>query len=145
MKQVLQALLASADAKSQDGSPDKEDRASSLVVSRSYLRQLLQAFEEEKQRGTPLSDEQPANVQKALPSLPSLLREATSCTPYEPLTPQELRVLQLLAMGHSNQEIANALVVSLNTVKSHLKHLYSKLSVSSRIQASTRARDLHLL
>jgi len=48
-------------------------------------------------------------------------------------------------MGHSNQEIANALVVSLNTVKSHLKHLYSKLSVSSRIQASTRARDLHLL
>ena len=63
----------------------------------------------------------------------------------ETLTQQELRVLRLLALGRSNQDIAQELVVSLNTVKTHVKNLYSKLHVSSRTQASTLARDLQLL
>jgi LuxR family maltose regulon positive regulatory protein len=65
--------------------------------------------------------------------------------PVEALTPQEQRVLRLLAAGRSNQEIAQALTVSLNTVKTHVKNLYSKLHVTSRMQASALARDLQLL
>ncbi len=144
MKQVLQALLVLADAKRQDGSPDKVDLTSSLIVSRSYIRHLLQTFEEE-QGDASLPDEQPTHPQKTLQSIPSLLGVTASHAPQEPLTAQELRVLCLLAAGRSNQEIASTLVVSLNTVKSHLKHLYSKLGVNSRIQASLRARELHLL
>jgi LuxR family maltose regulon positive regulatory protein len=56
-----------------------------------------------------------------------------------------LWVLRLLAAGRSNQEIAQELVVSLNTVKTHVKNLYSKLQVSSRAQAFVRAHDLRVL
>ena len=63
----------------------------------------------------------------------------------ETLTPQERRVLRLLAAGRSNQEIAHELVISLNTVKTHVKNLYSKLQVSSRLQALAQARDSQLL
>ncbi|HEU5097948.1 MAG TPA: LuxR C-terminal-related transcriptional regulator [Roseiflexaceae bacterium] len=60
----------------------------------------------------------------------------------EPLSPQEGRVLQLLGQGYSNPEIARELVVSINTVKAHLKNIYRKLGVSNRLQAGTAARAL---
>lgn len=63
----------------------------------------------------------------------------------EPLSAQEQRVLRLLAVGWSNQEIARELVVSINTVKDHAKHLYRKLGVSNRVQAGEVARQLKLL
>src|SRR5512135_3565099 len=53
----------------------------------------------------------------------------------EPITERELGVLELLNMGLSNDDIARHLVVSRNTVKSHLEHLYGKLGVSSRGRA----------
>ncbi|HEY7419832.1 MAG TPA: LuxR C-terminal-related transcriptional regulator, partial [Ktedonobacteraceae bacterium] len=62
-----------------------------------------------------------------------------------PLSPQEQRILRLLIAGHSNPEIARDLVVSVNTVKTHLKHLYSKLQVRNRTQACAVAREWHLL
>ncbi|QBD77494.1 hypothetical protein EPA93_16445 [Ktedonosporobacter rubrisoli] len=61
---------------------------------------------------------------------------------FVPLSEQEERVLQLLAAGWSNQEIARELIISVNTVKYHVKHLYQKLGVSNRLQASEVARDL---
>jgi ATP/maltotriose-dependent transcriptional regulator MalT len=61
-----------------------------------------------------------------------------------PLTAQEERVLQGLSAGLSNQEIASNLIVSINTVKYHVKHLYQKLGVSNRLQASSAARQLRL-
>ena len=63
----------------------------------------------------------------------------------EPLSDRELEILRLLAAGHSNQEIAQSLVVSLNTVKTHLKNIYAKLGARSRTQALARARELGLL
>lgn len=60
----------------------------------------------------------------------------------EPLSAQEQRVLQLLVTGETNQQIARELVVSVNTIKSHLKNLYRKLGVSNRLQASEAARHL---
>ena len=51
------------------------------------------------------------------------------------LTRRELELLQLLCQGLTNQEIGNILFVSINTVKTHLKHLYSKLDVRNRAEA----------
>ncbi|GHO90093.1 LuxR family transcriptional regulator [Reticulibacter mediterranei] len=61
------------------------------------------------------------------------------------LSPQERRVLELLLSGCSNAQIAQELVVSVNTVKHHVKHVYRKLGVSNRLEASSAARHLNLL
>ena len=63
----------------------------------------------------------------------------------EPLTDRERDVLRLIAAGLSNAAIAEALVVSVGTVKTHLKHIYGKLAVQSRTQAVARARTLDLV
>jgi LuxR family maltose regulon positive regulatory protein len=65
----------------------------------------------------------------------------------EPLSNRELQVLQLIAEGLSNQEIASKLVLSLNTVKGHTRKIYGKLGVNSRTQAVAKAEALgiHLL
>jgi DNA-binding NarL/FixJ family response regulator len=62
-----------------------------------------------------------------------------------PLTNKELEVLDLLAKGLSNKQIANALVVSDSTVKTHLQHIYAKLDVQGRHGALSRAVELGLL
>lgn len=58
---------------------------------------------------------------------------------------RELQVLELLAAGRSNKEIANQLDVSSNTVKTHLAKLYEKLDVNRRTEAILRARELGML
>jgi LuxR family maltose regulon positive regulatory protein len=63
----------------------------------------------------------------------------------EPLSRQELRVLRLLVAGLSNADIAQELVVSANTVKTHVKSIYRKLDISSRDEAREVARELRLL
>jgi len=63
----------------------------------------------------------------------------------DPLSERELEVLQLLAVGASNREIAMALVVAPGTVKLHVSHILSKLGVNSRTRAILRAHDLGLL
>lgn len=63
----------------------------------------------------------------------------------ETLSPQEARVLRLLAAGQSRQEIARELVVSINTVKTHLQRIYQKLNITNRQEARAAARSLHLL
>ena len=63
----------------------------------------------------------------------------------EQLTPRELDVLNLLAEGMSNQEIASALVMEVGTVKWYNTQLYGKLQVANRKQAVTRARTLGIL
>ncbi|WP_310476803.1 response regulator transcription factor [Sandarakinorhabdus sp.] len=61
------------------------------------------------------------------------------------LTPREVEVLGLLAAGQANKEIARALGVSPNTVKTHLTRLYEKLGVSSRTAAIAHARALGVI
>ena len=63
----------------------------------------------------------------------------------EPLSERELEVLRLIADGHSNQAIADRLIVAVSTVKKHVNNIYGKLDVQSRTQALFRARELHLL
>ena len=62
----------------------------------------------------------------------------------EPLSPQEHRVLTLLSSGLTNPEIAQELVVSINTVKTQVKSIYRKLNVSSRQQACATLRSMNV-
>jgi len=62
----------------------------------------------------------------------------------EPLTPRELEVLQLIAKGLTNQQIADTLILSLGTVKWHTSQIYGKLGVGNRTQAVAQARRLGL-
>lgn len=61
------------------------------------------------------------------------------------LSKRELEVLQLIAQGYSNQEIADRLFVSLNTVKTHSSNLFLKLDVKRRTQAIEKAKRLSLI
>src|SRR5260370_14749122 len=63
----------------------------------------------------------------------------------EPLSTRDIEVLQLLARGASNQEIAQQLVIVIDTVKRHVSHIFSKLGVQNRVQAARQARELGLL
>ena len=61
------------------------------------------------------------------------------------LSKRELEILSLLAQGHSNQEIATKLFVSLSTVKTHIQNLFEKLEVKRRTQAVETAKRLGLI
>ena len=61
------------------------------------------------------------------------------------LSKRELEILGLLAQGHSNQEIAAKLFISLSTVKTHIQNLFEKLDVKRRIQAVEKAKRLKLI
>jgi LuxR family maltose regulon positive regulatory protein len=63
----------------------------------------------------------------------------------QPLSNREREILHLVAEGHSNQTIADRLVVAVSTVKKHVNNIYGKLDVQSRTQALARARELDLL
>src|SRR5690606_2265151 len=63
----------------------------------------------------------------------------------EALSTRELAVLRLIALGCSNQEISERLFISLHTVKTHARHINSKLGVERRTQAVARAKSLGLI
>ncbi len=88
----------------------------------------------------------PAFVSQLLEAVqgePGLQSPPTGIQPLvEPLSERELDLLQLVAEGYSNREIAERLVISVGTVKAHLHNIYGKLDVSGRTQALARAREL---
>jgi ATP/maltotriose-dependent transcriptional regulator MalT len=61
------------------------------------------------------------------------------------ISQREMEVLQLMAIGASNQEIADQLFVSLNTIKTHTSRLFEKLDVKRRTQAIEKAKRLNLI
>jgi LuxR family maltose regulon positive regulatory protein len=69
----------------------------------------------------------------------------TSQSLIEPLSDRELEVLHLIAEGLSNREIAQRLVITVGTTKTHINNIYRKLEVRSRTQALARAGELQLL
>jgi LuxR family maltose regulon positive regulatory protein len=93
-----------------------------------YVQRLLAAFPDvEPEQASPLSAQAPES---------DLI---------EPLSERELEVLQLIAEGLTNPEIASRLFLSLHTVKAHTHNIYGKLGVHNRTQAVTRARALGVL
>ena len=63
----------------------------------------------------------------------------------EPLSERELEVLRLMAAGLKHKEIAEELVISMNTVRHHTRNIYGKLGVHRRAQAVAKAKELDLL
>jgi LuxR family maltose regulon positive regulatory protein len=61
------------------------------------------------------------------------------------LSARELDTLKLIARDLSNQEIADTLFISLNTVKTHIKNIYLKLETDNRVNAIAKARELGIL
>ncbi len=61
------------------------------------------------------------------------------------LSPRECEILALLASGQSNKEMARALSISPNTIKTHVARVYEKLNVARRVQAIEKARWLRLI
>jgi len=79
------------------------------------------------------------------PSLGAALAAPAPAGPVEDLTEREREVLRLLALGHTNQEIAERLFVSVRTVESHRAHVMAKLRVSTRAGLVRAALDAGLL
>jgi LuxR family maltose regulon positive regulatory protein len=92
-----------------------------------YADRLLSAFLAQKTRAAQIRNQKSA-IQNLM----------------EPLSDRELEVLRLLVAGQSYDEIAQALVISLNTVKTHVKNVYGKLEASNRKEAIAKAKKLGL-
>jgi len=87
----------------------------------------------------------PSALQRSAPSSAPAPKSVDGQAEYALLTPREFEVLHLLAAGLSNQQIADRLVVTLSTVKTHTNRLYSKLDVRNRVQAIAAAQALGLV
>ncbi len=61
------------------------------------------------------------------------------------ISKREYEVLELISCGHSNQEIADKLFVSISTIKSHVANLFAKLDANRRTQAIRRAKELRII
>jgi LuxR family maltose regulon positive regulatory protein len=125
----------------------RKERPAAPADMRSYVSTLLRAFDQEAQQCQSRAEASASSPQRASSvSRPAHDTVVSSITPVlgGPLTAQEQRVLRLLSAGLSNHDIAETLVISNNTVKTHLKHLFRKLNVRNRSQASALARDIHV-
>jgi DNA-binding NarL/FixJ family response regulator len=71
----------------------------------------------------------------------SAARPSVQSRIFPELTERELEILGLIAQGHTNEEIAEQLVLSLKTVRNHVSNIFSKLQVADRAQAVLRARE----
>jgi LuxR family maltose regulon positive regulatory protein len=98
-------------------------------ISPDYASKLLAAFPKDGQSTIPIDKELTINT-------PMLA---------EPLSEREIEVLRLMAEGYKYKEIAERLVVSINTVRHHTRNVYGKLEVNNRTQAIGKAKELHLL
>ena len=98
----------------------------SLLYPIGYAKQLLAAFP------------QPMPV-------PNTAADRQKSALIEPLSERELQVLNLVANGLMNREIADKLVVTVGTVKRHVSNIHAKLGVRNRTEAVAKARELHLI
>jgi len=148
----LVLALAHDALEDREGAVQELARALALAHPRGHRRIFLD-------EGAPLM----ALIRRALPNLPEDLaalarallvlygQEPRAAEPagnarlVEPLSEQEQRILRLLAAGHSNAEIAEALFISVNTVKTHVKNIYGKLGVGSRAEVRRAAGQLGLV
>jgi DNA-binding NarL/FixJ family response regulator len=113
--------------------------ASGYLLKNTPPARLLEALRESKGGGAPMSPEIARKVVELFRKAPPPPAEQTR------LAPQEVRLLGLLAEGHSYQAAADRLSVSVNTVRNYIRSVYEKLHVHSRSEAVSKALRLGLI
>jgi LuxR family maltose regulon positive regulatory protein len=111
-------------------------QAATRGIMPDYAGQLLAAF--------PAVDASPVAPPKVSTSQ-IRVQPAVGSVIIEPLSEREIEVLELVAEGLTNQQVASRLFLSLHTIKAHTRNIYGKLGVHSRTEAVARARALGVL
>jgi ATP/maltotriose-dependent transcriptional regulator MalT len=158
MLSELETLALKALAYSAQSDKDRASKTLVRALTLAQPRDCLRVFLDEGETMRLMIAEFKLQVEKQAPRLRAYIYKLLSAfpadvsrsaskseMPFEPLSPQEQRVLRLLAAGLSNPEIARELVVSTNTIKTQLQSIYRKLNVNNREQAADVARQLSLL
>lgn len=109
--------------------------ACGYLLKRCTPEELRAALREVCQGGAPMSREIARKV------IASFREPVTASAQVAELSPREREILELLAAGHPNKEIAQRLGVTDGTVRWHLRHVYHKLHVRSRIEAALKYRS----
>lgn len=141
---ILQALDW-ADRGKQNTAYEILDQALSLAEPERYTRVFLNEGEAMRTLLRELQSDYARQVRQAFATPATVPTFAPQQSLIEPLTPRELEVLQLIAAGLRNEEIADRLYISLATVKRHIANTYGKLGVTHRTEAVARANTLNLL
>jgi len=114
-------------------------RAASRGIAPLYVSKLLGAF------NMPASDNPNQSEQSMIKAPASSRRNSRADHMAEPLTRREIELLELIATGLPNRDIANKLAIALPTVKNYLHTIYGKLDVNNRARAIMRAQEMGLL
>jgi DNA-binding NarL/FixJ family response regulator len=109
--------------------------ACGYLLKRCTPEELLSAIREVRQGGAPMSREIARKV------ISSFQEPVTAAAEVEDLSPREREILELLAAGFPNKEIADRLGLTDGTVRWHLRHVYNKLHVRSRTEAALKFRS----
>jgi DNA-binding NarL/FixJ family response regulator len=109
--------------------------ACGYLLKRCTPEELLSAIREVRQGGAPMSRDIARKV------IASFQEPLTTAAEVEGLSPREREILELLAQGFPNKEIASRVGVSDGTVRWHLRHVYDKLHVRSRTEAALKFRS----
>ena len=118
---IFNAILAGADG---------------YILKQTSSAGVLQSILDAKGGGTPMT---PLVARRVLEFFRSYHGERQPVEPENELSRRELEVLQALVQGYDTKGIADALFISTETVRNHLKHIYGKLHVNSRAQAVAKA------
>lgn len=108
--------------------------AGGVAVDQAIVRRLMSTYPDIVRPGTATRTATPTATQT--PTATNIAAEPTAAPQLDALTPREREVLQLVANGKSNAEIADSLVLSLPTVKTHVRNILFKLGVRDRLQAA---------
>ena len=103
--------------------------ASGYLLKRATPARIIEAIREAQEGGVPMT---PEIARKVIGQFQAPIKAAAEV---ESLTPRETEVLQFIMHGLANKEIADRMSISVNSVKWHLRHIYEKLHVRSRVEA----------
>ena len=165
VRRQIKLHLLEALARKQKGNDSAANRSLGLALHLAEEGGFIRTFLEEgkaltdmlrEKTGLPLATHASHGADAAVPSFPELILQALGnelgqnaltqrFEPLEQLTQRETEILVYLARGVSNKEMARRIYLSENTVKFHLKNIYSKLAVSNRLQAINAARQMGLI
>jgi LuxR family maltose regulon positive regulatory protein len=149
-QRIEQGVLAALAARDTADAVSALETVLELAESEGFVRTIVGAHERMRSliAAVPVGAAQRAYIGKLVNISAAHVeppRDIPPSTLIEPLSDREMTVLRYLSSRLTNQEIASALYISVNTLKTHIKSIYRKLAVASRSEAVEAARDEHLL